>query len=85
MFYVDVEHEMVSLASTFKLETQLEGPKSRPHVARVRSAEVCGVNGTVFPTWRAVEITRLMRLAFPDCKSHVTSYQRPQGYVLRWC
>ena len=48
-----------------------EGPKSGPHVARVRSAEVHGLLAQCFPhsPSSVVEVTRLMRLAFPDCES----------------
>ena len=48
-----------------------EGPKSGPCVARVQSAEVHGLLAQFFPhsPSSAVEVTQLIRLAFPGCES----------------
>ena len=61
-----------------------EGPKTGPHVASVRSAEVRGLLAQVFPhsPSSAVEVTKLMRLAFPACESQRdTKGQKETFYV----
>ena len=62
----------------------MEGPKTGPHVARVPSAEVRGLLVQFFPhsPSSAVEVTRLTRLAFPDCDSQRdTKGQKQTFYV----
>ena len=61
-----------------------EGPRSGPHVASVQSAEVRGLLAQFFPNSpsSAVEVTRLMRSAFPDCESQRdTKGQKETFYV----
>ena len=61
-----------------------EGPRSGPHVASVRSAEVRGLLAQFSPNSpsSAVEVTRLMRSAFPDCESQRdTKGQKETFYV----
>lgn len=61
-----------------------EGPKTGPHVASVRSAEVRGLLAQVFPhsPSSVVEVTKLIRLAFPACESRRdTKGQKETSYV----